>query len=120
MIASSLDTDKGILYVRPTAPLEADDFTQLARAIDPWITDNGKLNALIIEALEFPGWDNLEAMVSHFRFVRDHHRLITKLAVVTNASFGVLAEKFADHFVAADIKHFPAGELEAARRWAEV
>jgi beta-glucosidase-like glycosyl hydrolase len=28
-----------------------------------------------------------------------------------------VAEKLASHFVAATIKHFPAGQAEAARRW---
>src|SRR5262245_48849150 len=119
MIESSLDANKGILHIRPTASLEAGDFAQLAQAIDPWISDKGKLNALIIEAADFPGWNNFDAVIKHFRFVRDHHRHITKLAVVTDSHFGNFAEKFADHFVAADIKHFPAGEIEAARRWAE-
>jgi hypothetical protein len=56
-------------------------------------------------------------MAAHFRFVRDHHTRIKKVAVVTDAVLGTVAEKLASHFVAATIKHFPAGEVEAARRW---
>ena len=118
MIGFSLDTDLGILYVRPTPPLTSDDFEQMSAAVDPWIADNGKLNALIIEALEFPGWDSFGAMLSHFKFVLDHHKLIKKIAVVTNSEAGEIAEKFASHFVAAEIRHFPAGEREAAKQWA--
>jgi hypothetical protein len=118
MIGFSLDTELGILYVRPTPPLTSNDFEQMSAAVDPWIKDNGKLNALIIETPEFPGWDSFGAMMSHFKFVLDHHKHIRKLAIVTDSEAGELAEKFASHFVAAEIKHFRAGQLEAARQWA--
>jgi hypothetical protein len=118
MIGFSLDTDLGILYLRPTPPLTSGDFEQLTQAVDPWIADNGKLNALIIEAPQFPGWDSFGAMLSHFRFVRDHHRLIKKIAVVTDSEAGEFAEDFASHFVAAEIKHFDADEGDEAKQWA--
>ena len=118
MIGFSLDTDLGILYLRPTGPLTEDDFEQLTAAVDPWIQESGKLNALIIEALEFPGWDSFSAMLSHFKFVLDHHKLIRKIAIVTDSEAGEVAENFASHFVSAEIKHFPAGQREAAKQWA--
>lgn len=118
MIGFSLDTDLGILYVRPTGPLTSDDFTQLGAAVDPWIEEAGQLNALIIEPEEFPGWDSFSAMVSHFRFVRGHHKKVRKIAIVTDSDAGDVAEKIASHFVAAEIKHFPAGQREAAKQWA--
>jgi hypothetical protein len=118
MIGFSLDTELGILYVRPGAPLTEDDFAQLTAAVDPWIEDNGQLTAVILEAAEFPGWDSFGAMTSHFKFVRDHHQHIRKVAIITDSAIGNIAENFASHFVSAEIKHFPAGQLEAARQWA--
>jgi hypothetical protein len=49
--------------------------------------------------------------------VRDHHKHIKKIAVVTDSSMGSVAEKLASHFVVAEIRRFPAGELEAAKQW---
>jgi hypothetical protein len=118
MIGFSLDTELGILYVRPGAPLTENDFEQLTAAVDPWIEDNGQLTAVILEAPEFPGWDSFGAMTSHFKFVRDHHQHIRKVAIVTDSAIGNIAENFASHFVSAEIKHFPAEQLEAARQWA--
>lgn len=56
MIGFSLDTELGILYVRPGAPLTENDFEQLTAAVDPWIEANGQLTAVILETPEFPGW----------------------------------------------------------------
>jgi hypothetical protein len=117
MIEYDLDTAHSILHVRPTSALQPEDFARLARAVDPHIEATGGLAGLIVEAPGFPGWDSLGAMAAHFRFVRDHHRRIRKVAVVTDAVLGDLAEKLASHFVAATIRHFPAGRLEDARRW---
>jgi hypothetical protein len=118
MIGFSLDTDLGILYLRPTGPLTSGDFEQLSEAIDPWIQESGKLNALIIEPDDFPGWTGFGAMVSHFKFVLDHHKKIRKVAIVTDAAAGEIAENIASHFVSAQIKHFPAGQRDAAKQWA--
>jgi hypothetical protein len=117
MIEQSLDTAHSILFVRPKSALQEDDFAQLANTVDPFIEKMGDLAGLIIETPAFPGWDSLGAMAEHFRFVRDHHKHIKKVAVVTDAALGNLVEKLASHFVSATIRRFAAGEVEAARRW---
>ena len=55
-------------------------------------------------------------MVNQFRFVRDHHKRIKKIGVVTDSHLGDVAEHLASHFVSAEIRHFPAGQIAAARR----
>jgi hypothetical protein len=117
MIEHSLDTVHAILYLRPKSALEQGDFAQLAKTVDPYIRETGGLSGLIIEAPTFPGWDSLGAMVAHFRFVRGHHKHIKKIGLVTDSSLGNVAEHLASHFVSAEIRHFSAGELEAAKRW---
>ena len=117
MIEHTLDTADSILYVRPTSRLEEGDFLQLAKTVDPHIEERGSLAGLIIEVGSFPGWESLGAMAGHFRFVRDHHKHIKKIAVVTDSPMGNVAEHLASHFVAAEIRHFPAGAVEDARQW---
>lgn len=117
MIEHTLDTAHSILYLRLTSALQQRDFEELAKTVDPYIRETGGLSGIVIEAPKFPGWDSLGAMVAHFRFVRDHHKKIKKLGIVTDSALGDIAEHLASHFVSAEIKHFPAGELEAAKRW---
>ena len=117
MIEHRLDSAQSILYVRPKSRLEQSDFAQLTKTVDRHIEEKGDLAGLIIEVTAFPGWESLGAMASHFRFVRDHHKHVKKIGVVTDSPMGSVAEHFASHFVAAEIRHFPAGELDAAQRW---
>ncbi len=106
-----------ILYLRPKSALEQGDFAQLAKTVDPHIEKTGGLAGLIIEAPRFPGWESFGAMAAHFRFVRDHHKRIRKVALVTDSAIGNVAQHLASHFVSAEIRHFAAGELEAAKQW---
>jgi SpoIIAA-like len=117
MIEHSLDTTHSILYLRPRSALKEDDFVELARTVDPYIQGTGGLAGLIVEAPTFPGWDSFGAMMSHLRFVRDHHKHIRKIGLVTDSALGDIAEHLASHFVSAEIRHFAAGDLEAAQRW---
>ena len=118
MIEYSLDSTNSILHVRLQGSLEKADFEQLAAAVDPHITQTGGLAGLVIKAPAFPGWENLGALAAHVRFVREHHRQIRRIAVSTDSALGKVAEQLASHFVAAEIRRFPAVDLEAARHWA--
>ena len=117
MIDYTLDAAHSILYLRPKSSLEKDDFAQLTKTVDPHIEKTGGLAGLVIDAPEFPGWHSLGAMAAHFRFVRDHHKRIKKVALVTDSALGNVAEALASHFVSAEIRHFSAGDLEAAKQW---
>ncbi len=117
MIEHTLDTEHSILYLRPKSALEQGDFVELAKTVDPYISKTGDLAGLIIEVRTFPGWENLGAMAAHFRFVRDHHKHIKKIGLVTDSALGNVAEHLASHFVSAEIRHFSAGELETAKQW---
>ncbi len=117
MLTHALDRIAGILQVRPEGPLETVDFENLAAEVDPYIEQAGGLNGLLIEAPTFPGWENLGALLRHLTFVREHHREIARVALVTDSKLGDLAERVAGHFVSAEIKHFQGDQMEAARAW---
>ncbi len=78
---------EGILIVTPEGPLEQADFVRLAQAVDPVIEAHGKLTGLMIYAEAFPGWKDFGGLVSHLKFVKDHHLRIQKVAAVTEAAF---------------------------------
>ncbi|MBK1699396.1 STAS/SEC14 domain-containing protein [Thiococcus pfennigii] len=117
MLRHELLEQEGLLILRPSAPLAASDFAELAAEVDPHIAASGDLSGLLIEAASFPGWEDFAAFLSHFRFIRDHHRQIGKVAVVSDAAFLSVAPRIADHFVAAEVRHFAAAERDAAMRW---
>ncbi|MGH8493292.1 MAG: STAS/SEC14 domain-containing protein [Moraxellaceae bacterium] len=117
MIRYALDPETSILQLSPVAALEQEDFIALAKIVDAHLGQSGRLKGVLVEITDFPGWASFSALVEHLRFVHDHHRRIGKIGIVTDALIGNVAEKLGSHFVAADIRHFPAGESTAARQW---
>ena len=70
--------------IEPRGALSREDFAAIAKQIDPVIESNGRVDGLIIKTRTFPGWESLGDMIEHFRFVRDHHRAIDRVALVTD------------------------------------
>ncbi|VGO20216.1 SpoIIAA family protein [Pontiella sulfatireligans] len=118
MITCGLYEEKRLLHVHPITPLKKSDFEEIARIVDPFIEKEGKLKGLVIEAKDFFGWESLGAMSEHFKFIRNHHEHIGRVALVTDSRLGDVAERIGSHFVSAEIRHFPADQLDAADQWA--
>jgi len=117
MLSVEIDEDKGIAILEPDGPLSKHDFESAAKIIDPYIEKTGQLRGLIIHTKSFPGWDSFAALSSHLRFVKDHHKKISRVAISTDSVVGHFAEAVASHFVSAEIKLFSFQELEEARDW---
>ena len=118
MISFKLDEIAGVLTVRPEGKLEAQDFRALSEAVDPFVEEKGKLIGLIIETEKFPGWKEFGGMIEHMKFVRDHHREIGRIALVTDSKIADVAQSLGKHFIKAAVKHFSYKEIESARHWA--
>jgi hypothetical protein len=117
MIKFELLKDAGVLIVEPQGALSAEDFREISRVVDPYITERGKLVGLLIEAKSFPGWDSFAALIGHLKFVRDHHRNIDRVAAVTDSAFLKIAPKIAEHFAHPEIRVFASSEKASALAW---
>jgi SpoIIAA-like len=119
MIQCELLPEQGILILKPEGALRAEDFTAIAAIVDPYIDQHGELKGLVIQAQSFRGWENFAALLSHLRFVRDHHRRVRRVAVVSDSPALALAPKIASHFVSAELRTFDVAERGAALAWIE-
>ena len=117
MLHRELLEDEGILILRPDGPLESTDFESVAEQVDPFIERSGDLRGILIDARTFPGWKDFGALISHVRFIRDHHRHVRRIAAVSDSGFLTIAPRIGTHFVSAEVRHFAADEREAAMDW---
>ena len=117
MLHIKIDEKTKIAYVEPESELTKNDFAFAASIIDSFLEEAGKLNGIIIHVKSFPGWESFGAMIKHFKFVKDHHRKVARVALVTDCLLGSFAEHVANHFVSAEIKHFAFNEFESAQKW---
>jgi hypothetical protein len=117
MIQIKLDKEAGIVTVTPSDSLNEQDFALLAGKVDPYIEKEGKLNGLVIQVESFPGWEDFAGLLSHLKFVREHHKKIEKVAAVTDGKIVSIMPRIVDHFVNAKVKYFPYESLDEAISW---
>ena len=119
MLQHELLTDKRILVLHPEGRLQSADFERIGREVDPLIEKHGDLAGIMVEAAKFPGWEDFGSLVTHIRFVRDHHKRVRRIAMVSDSPLLSTAPKIAGHFVGAEVKTFPASDRAGALAWIE-
>ena len=117
MLTVELDEVNGIAILSPNGALSEKDFESASSVIDSYIEKYGNLKGLIINTKTFPGWESFGSLIKHFKFVKEHHKKVCHVALVTDSVLGDFGEKIADHFVSAEIKHFAFDELNNAQSW---
>lgn len=117
MLKVKIDADHALVILEPDGALTDNDFRLAAQLIDPVIEKKGSLEGLIIHTRSFPGWNSFAALVSHLRFVREHHKSIQRIAFVTDSPVGSFANAIGNHFISAQIRDFSYDELTHARNW---
>ncbi|MFO1142190.1 MAG: STAS/SEC14 domain-containing protein [Amaricoccus sp.] len=117
MLEITDDNAHNCLVLEPSGSLSEGDFQRLTERFNAVVHATDRIPNLVVHAESFPGWTDFGAMLSHLRFIRDHHRLIRKIALVSDARILDFAPKVANTFVAARIRHFPAKSLDDALAW---
>ena len=117
MLSLNIDEENGIVLLEPEGALSKADFESATRIIDPYLEKNDRFCGLVIHTKSFPGWDSFAALISHLRFVKEHHKKISRVAFSTDSVIGKFSESVARHFVNAEIKNFSHQELRKAKSW---
>lgn len=106
----------GILEIEPGDTLKREDIETLTRVVDDYLATHEKLHGLLIYTKHFPVWEDFHTMVRHFTFVKDHHRRIGKVALVTDSPVATIAP-LVGHFTQAEVKKLGYSEREQALKW---
>ncbi|WP_421955672.1 STAS/SEC14 domain-containing protein [Polaromonas sp.] len=119
MLNYSIMKSEGILLLSPSAPLSRDDFVGLSADVDAYLSEYARLHGVIIHAKSFPGWESFAGFTAHMHFVREHHKQVERIAVVTDSPLAGMAELLGKHFISAEIRHFPFTDDAKALEWLE-
>lgn len=107
-----------VAVLKPEGALSAADFDALRAAIDGHINRTDIVPNLVIDASHLPHWDSLAALEKHLKFVRDHHRVVKKVAIVGDSPILSVVPALVDHFVGAKVRRFPTDKMAKAKEWA--
>jgi len=114
MISFKPDIDQAIFQVTVDGKLQAGDFKEFAQNIDPLIAQH-QINFILLDAQKMNGWKNFAALKAHLAFVKNHHKLISKVALVASHKWQYLLAACGKMFLHPQIKVFD--KLELAKNW---
>jgi hypothetical protein len=106
-----------VVALTPEGALTEEDFDSVARAIDGHIAERHVVPNILVHVHGIPHWAGLSAMSRHFHLVKEHQRLVRKVAMVGDVGLLAVLPPLLDHFVDAKVRHFPEEKIAAAREW---
>ena len=120
MIHIEINQTDGVAILRPDemVGLTQADFKEVTDRIDNYLKEHDRLRGLVIIADRFPGWDSLKAFTSHIKLIKDHHKIINRVAFVSGSPLLTAAPHLVDHFINARVRHFDFSDVEEAKTWA--
>lgn len=117
MLDYSIMQPQGILVLKPRTPLSQEDFSGLSATVNAYLADHPKLHGVLLHAKDFPGWESFGGFTAHMHFVREHHKQVERIAIVTDSHFAGMAELLGKHFTSAQVRHFPFSDDAQALAW---
>ena len=106
----------GVLKVVPLTKLQAGDFAELAKQIEPIIRQTGHLRPLI-EASHLAGWKDLGALEEHAAFVKSHQEKVERIALIAAHEWQRWLVSAIRLFLHPEVRVFESGQEGEALRW---
>jgi hypothetical protein len=117
MLRITDDRQHNCLVLEPTGSLSKSDLERLTVQFEAVVADTGRVPNLLIRSARFPSWADFGALARHLRFIRQHHRMISRVALVSDARAFDVAPRLARKLITADLRHFPDKDYDAALAW---
>lgn len=120
MLSIDIRVRDNIALISPDGAISTQDIERLAEQVDGYINESDKVPNLVIQTKGIPHWSDLEAMGKHLKFVRNHHNIVRKVALVSDSKLLWLAKSIVGNFTGAKVRQFPEEALDDAVAWAMV
>jgi len=117
MLSYNIEEQEGIVLIELSGPITRRALEALIRDVDGYLRRRGTIRGLIIHTRSFPRWEDLGAFLTDMRFVLAHANKIRRVASVTDSALLMAVHGILRHAFSPEIRHFPYGDLEAARKW---
>lgn len=104
------------IKVQPSGKLDESDIRKIGTEADRLIKEHGNIKVLV-DASDFNGWADMDTAKKHFKFVRDHHEKVERIALVAGHAWQHWLAGVMSHFVHPEIRVFHKGDTSAATDW---
>jgi hypothetical protein len=109
------ESSGSVIGYRVAGTITKDDYGQLVPEVEALLQEEDSI-CMLLDMTPFK-WEKVRAWGSDWRFGRDYHKKITKLAVVGDKKWEKWLTSIADPFYAQDAKYFRSADMDAAWAW---
>lgn len=120
MLKIDLQERENIAVITPDSTITGGDLDHLTNVINDYINEYDQIPNLVIHATHIPHWSSFGALEKHLAFVKNHHRLVKKVAIVSDSKLLWIAKTIVDHFTGAKIRRFEEDAIDDAMAWAKI
>jgi len=120
MLQIDIRPHDNIAIVTPDGELTGEEISKFSKKVNDYINETDQVPNLVLHTKSVPYWANFDALKKHLGFVRDHHRLVRKVAIVSDSKLLWLARSIVDHFVVAKVRRFNEDSIDDAIAWAQI
>jgi len=108
----------GALHVQLMGKLDPQVLARAEDGLDAHIRASDDLR-LLLDLGQFEGWQGLSALGAHFKLVRDHGPLASKVAILGDKGWQHMGQQVASHFLNAETQFFEISTQAQAVSWLE-
>ncbi len=105
--------------IEPDGLIRAEDMDALSAEINGYINETDRVPNLVIHTRSVPYWANFDALRKHLNFVKGHHNLVGKVAIVSDSKLLWLGKSVVENFVSAKVRRFNEDAIDDAISWAQ-
>lgn len=109
---------ENIVILSPDGAIAIADIDAFTEQMNAYINDTDQVPNIVIHAKNAPHWENVKSLREHLGFVKSRHKLVEKVAIVSNSKLLWLAKSMVGHFVHANVRAFNEDSLADAISWA--
>jgi hypothetical protein len=120
MIGFDIQDNGHIIRAVPHGKItETDIADRIGPQVDELLRRKGRLNGVLVDARDFEGWADFAAFAAHVKFIRDHHEMVDRIAIVNSGENRDFLTRLFDMVPDISFRFFSEKEENKARRWLE-
>jgi hypothetical protein len=120
MLQVDIRRRENIAIVTPEGRITSEEMSEFTQKVNDYINETDQVPSLVLHTKSVPYWANFNALRKHLEFVKNHHRLVRKVAIVSDSKLLWLARSIVDHFVVAKVRRFNENSIDDAIAWAQM
>jgi len=118
MINIHYDKEQRIIYATVHGQITHQDVHEnVENVVEKILSEVEYINGVLIDAIEFTGWESLAAFAEHINFVQEKHQYIKRVAIVVEDQWQRLIATLTTMIDKTEVKTFDLDQKDQASEW---